>query len=522
MSKNQWWAAGLAVAAVGWGAQQFAPLLIMYQTRLDLSATTIQATFGMYVLGLIPGLLLGGPVSDRYGRRRIMIPTLLTSLVATTLLILGGTAAPWLFAGRLVAGVASGAAFSSGAAWIKELSPNPTDGPRRITIAMTIGFGLGPLAAGTLAQWSPWPTTLPYLPHLAITLIALPLALAAPHTSITTPATPSTPTPSDASAPTPCSASTITNSSPAASATTAPVTTATTTPTAPSTAATATPTPSAAVSATTPTAPATGANHDPVGGAARALGHPRPVSEADHRPNRTAGHRPAAEAVRGGQRLRESQARVPVTHLGGDQETASRPWRVPEVRSRRFLTVVAPLAPWVFGSASIALAYLPGLVKDQLPGHVLIFSAAVTVLTAGAGIAVQPLARRLTHPRLLTTVMGTITTGLLIGAAAAATLNPLLVVLAALVLGAGYGTCQLYGLIEVQRLAHPTRLAALTAVYQALSYLGFVAPYPLAALTRSIPAPWLLLATAALATLTWTWTTHHTPALHSEGGPTGL
>lgn len=95
-------------------------------------------------------------------------------------------------------------------------------------------------------------------------------------------------------------------------------------------------------------------------------------------------------------------------------------------------------------------------------------------------------------------------------------------VLAALVLGAGYGTCQLYGLIEVQQLAHPTRLAALTAIYQALSYLGFVAPYPLAALTRSIPAPWLLLATAALATLTWTWTTHHASTLRAEGEPTGV
>ena len=95
----------------------------MYQAELRLPATTVQGMFGLYVLGLIPGLLLGGPVSDRYGRRRVMAPTLVASVAATALLILGGTGVGWLFAGRLVAGVASGAAFSSGAAWIKELLP---------------------------------------------------------------------------------------------------------------------------------------------------------------------------------------------------------------------------------------------------------------------------------------------------------------------------------------------------------------------------------------------------------------
>jgi hypothetical protein len=143
-----WWGVGLAVAAVGWGAQQFAPLLLMYQDELGLTTTTIQAVFGLYVLGLIPGLLLGGPVSDRYGRRRVMAPALAASVVATVLLMLGGTGIGWLFAGRLVAGVASGAAFSSGAAWIKELS-GAGYGARRVTVAMTAGFGLGPLVAGS-------------------------------------------------------------------------------------------------------------------------------------------------------------------------------------------------------------------------------------------------------------------------------------------------------------------------------------------------------------------------------------
>jgi MFS family permease len=386
VDSRAWWGPGLAVAAVGWGAQQFTPLLLLYRAQLGLSPTVLQGTFGVYALGLIPGLLLGGPCSDRFGRRRVMIPTLAASLAGTVLLIPGGTAAVWLFAGRLVAGAASGAAFSSGAAWIKELSsaaagPNANPGPRRLTVTMSVGFALGPLVAGALAQWAPAPTVLPYLPHLVFTAIALPLVMRAPET------------------------------------------------------------------------------------------------------------RSRGGAPRG--RLMESG-----------------------VRHRRFLGVVVPLAPWVFGSASIALAYLPTLVAAQLPGHVLIFSAVITLLTAGAGIVVQPLARRVDRPgtpRLIATSLGIVVAGLLVAVLVAAwagtAAGPVLVVLAALVLGAGYGCCQVCGLLEVQRLARPEHLAGLTAIYQAVSYVGFVAPFPLAAASRVIPPATLLLAVAGFAALTLLWTT---------------
>jgi len=74
------------------------------------------------------------------------------------------------------------------------------------------------------------------------------------------------------------------------------------------------------------------------------------------------------------------------------------------------------------------------------------------------------------------------------------------------VLGAGYGCCQVCGLLEVQRLAPPDRLAGLTASYQAVSYLGYIAPFPLAALSRSVPPTGRLLGVAALALLTMAWT----------------
>jgi hypothetical protein len=376
-----WWSAGLSVAAVGWGAQQFAPLLLMYQARLHLSPATIQATFGLYVLGLIPSLLLGGPLSDRVGRRPVAVPALAISIGSTLLLAAGGTGAGWLFAGRLVAGIASGAAFSAGAAWIKELSgggDGVNHGPRRLTVAMSVGFGIGPLVAGVLAQWAPAPTLIPYLPHLILASAALLLAI-----------------------------------------------------------------------------------------------------------------------------------RAPETRLPGRRQEANAGPLPPELRSRRFLTVVVPLAPWVFGSAAIALAYLPEVVRTQLGGGALLFSGVITMLSAGSGIAVQPLARRLDlpgRPGLLAAALGTVVVGLLAAAGAAAAAQPALVFPAAVILGAGYGGCQVCGLLEVQRLARPAHLAGLTSVYQAVSYTGYVAPFPLAAASRLLAPPELLLVVAGLAMITLAWT----------------
>jgi len=168
-----------------------------------------------------------------------------------------------------------------------------------------------------------------------------------------------------------------------------------------------------------------------------------------------------------------------------------------------------PLAPWVFGSAAIALAYLPSLVQERLGGSALAFTAVVTMLTALAGILVQPLARRIDvpgTPRLLTAALAIVVVGLLASAAAAATEQPVLVVIATLLLGAGYGCCQVCGLLETQRLARPDSLGGLTAIYQAISYLGFAAPFLLAAAAPLLPSSTLLLLVAALAAITLVWT----------------
>jgi MFS family permease len=133
-------------------------------------------------IGLVPGLLIGGSLSDRIGRRRLVLSAVMLSMVAGGVLIAGAHSPGWLFAGRLIMGLASGGAFSAGAAWIKELSAPPYEdappgtGARRAGGAMTLGFALGPLVTGVLAQWGPLPAELPYLPQLVLAAGALALA----------------------------------------------------------------------------------------------------------------------------------------------------------------------------------------------------------------------------------------------------------------------------------------------------------------------------------------------------------
>ncbi|OON78885.1 MFS transporter [Streptomyces tsukubensis] len=165
-----------AMFACGWGGNQFTPLLLMYRRIGGYSVLSVDAFLGAYVVGLIPGLLLAGPLSDRHGRRRVMIAGTVASVVASVVLAFGERGAWPLYAGRLLTGVAVGIAMSVGSSWVKELTAHHTDptlGARRAALWLTAGFGLGAGVAGALAQWGPWPMVLPYVVHVALTLPVL-------------------------------------------------------------------------------------------------------------------------------------------------------------------------------------------------------------------------------------------------------------------------------------------------------------------------------------------------------------
>lgn len=357
-----WLSVSAALFAVAWGGNEFTPLLVMYRQLDQMSVLTVDVLLGAYVLGIVPALLLGGPLSDRYGRRPLFLPAPLLAVVGSALLAAGAGSPAMLFAGRIFSGIALGLVMAVGTSWVKELSQAPYDltapegaGASRAALALTAGFALGAGVAAALAQFGPLPWASPYLVHIVITLLAFAVLWSAPES-----------------------------------------------------------------------------------------------------------------------RERAAQPRPLLQDL-----------TIPAAMHRRFLFVVVPMAPWVFGTAASAYAILPGLMMSQAPGFEIGVSGLLCVVALGCGVAVQRFASRIDTPRsargigvaLLVTVPA-----MVLAAVAVARGSLAWAFVAAAALGTAYGLLLVGGLREIQRIAGPDDLAGLTAVYYSLTYVGFFIPAILAAL----------------------------------------
>src|ERR1700761_396719 len=69
----------------GWVANHFVALMPAISDRQHLSTATLDAIFGIYAVGLLPGLLLGGRASDALGRRAVVLTGSATAAAGTVL-----------------------------------------------------------------------------------------------------------------------------------------------------------------------------------------------------------------------------------------------------------------------------------------------------------------------------------------------------------------------------------------------------------------------------------------------------
>jgi MFS family permease len=394
----------LLLFAVAWGANHFVPLLLVYRARLALSAVELAVLFGVYAVGLVPGLLLGGPLSDRRGRARVVLPAAVVELAGSCILAWGGGGFAVLLAGRFVVGLGAGATFSAGTAWVADLAvdaPSGT-GARRAAVALSSGFGGGPLVASLLAQWLPWPMVLPFVAHAAVLAASVAAVLWQ-------------------RAPGPAS--------------------------------------------------------------------PSPVRDAD------AGPTPAQEAESG---VLASQGG---TSGAGDEP----PLALPPIDTGRLpagFASVAFVAPWVFAFPSISGAVIPTLVRAKIGSLAVVFAGVVTATTLLFGVLVQPVLRtwRPRDASVFGLAAGAL--GLLCGAAAAREVLPLGALVAAALLGSGYGGCLIAGLRFIEDSTTPRTRGRLTGLYYALTYLGFASPLALAQIAKRIGDVPSLLVAFSLAVVT--------------------
>jgi MFS family permease len=163
------------------------PLYPDYQARDGFSSFMITVVFASYALGVVFSLFAIGHLSDWHGRRRVIVPALLTSMLSAVVFLLWRDL-PGLIVARVISGVAVGAMTATATAWLPELhaARHPDASPRRAQVVSTAanlgGIGIGPLVAGALAQWVGSPLTIPYLVSLAALVVALLAVLASPET----------------------------------------------------------------------------------------------------------------------------------------------------------------------------------------------------------------------------------------------------------------------------------------------------------------------------------------------------
>ena len=76
--------------------------------------------YAAYVIGNLVSLFFFGGVSDRLGRRRIVLRALAAAAVSTGIYFFASST-PWLFVARVLSGFSIGLAAGAGTAWIAEL-----------------------------------------------------------------------------------------------------------------------------------------------------------------------------------------------------------------------------------------------------------------------------------------------------------------------------------------------------------------------------------------------------------------
>ena len=156
--------AAAVVAHTLWTSAAPALTWPLYAARWHLTTTATTGMFAVYPVAVVLTLLLFGNLSDRVGRRAVILAGVASSLVGVGLF----AAAPgvaWLHAGRAFMGVGVGLSASPGTAALVEFSAPGQQARANVvaTAATAFGMGMALLAGGALIQYAPWPLRLNFI-----------------------------------------------------------------------------------------------------------------------------------------------------------------------------------------------------------------------------------------------------------------------------------------------------------------------------------------------------------------------
>ena len=142
----------------------YLPALPLVQADFGVSLAQAQSTLSIALIGFAAGILIYGPLSDRFGRRRVVLAGLGIYLAGTLLCLIAPTI-EWLTAGRAVQSLGAAAGLVVSRAIVGDLFPRERMAKTLayLTMVMVVGPMVSPILGGWISvQWS-WRGTFVFL-----------------------------------------------------------------------------------------------------------------------------------------------------------------------------------------------------------------------------------------------------------------------------------------------------------------------------------------------------------------------
>lgn len=160
------------------------PLYALYREQWGFSALTLTLVFSSYAFALLATALVFGTFSDHRGRREVVLLALVLEIASTALFWQADSVA-WLFAARIVQGLATGIATSVLSAALIDL--HTEKGALISSVAPMLGMAIGALGTSALVQFAPQPTALVFELLLGIFVLQTVAAIFLPETVVLRP-----------------------------------------------------------------------------------------------------------------------------------------------------------------------------------------------------------------------------------------------------------------------------------------------------------------------------------------------
>jgi len=167
-----------AVTALGFCAlHMVVPALPLLATAFDESPAQVQLVLTLYLAGIAGGQLVYGPLSDRFGRRPVLIAGLVLFLAGTLLCGLAWSLAALIF-GRVLQACGACAGIVLGRAIIRDVYEREAAarGLAIVMMAMSLAPGISPAIGAYLAEWVDWRAIFAVLGILGAIVLALTVA----------------------------------------------------------------------------------------------------------------------------------------------------------------------------------------------------------------------------------------------------------------------------------------------------------------------------------------------------------